>query len=215
MDFLTSSLIALPQDTLHSPSEQHKLSILNQAASIYIRRCLDHINVDTIAKTQEHLIHLAKWMKRCHFSDEQVNSNEMTEQDVLQHVRCLGIEGELLSRIGSELPSILTSRANSLELVLKGDVLTTFYRGSCFVQGYTYMSRYIKHLCFKDPHMKVLEIGGGTGGVTIPLLKALSQNAQSSFHRYDFTDISAGSFNRMQESCHEWANRMSFRTLDY
>ena len=71
----------------------------------------------------------------------------------------------------------------------------------------------------KNPAMKILEIGAGTGGATLSVLDTLTNHGEQEigaprFARYDFTDISAGFFEKANDLFKAQADRMSFRVLD-
>lgn len=60
------------------------------------------------------------------------------------------------------------------------------------------MAFYVGQLAYKNPNMKILEIGGGTGGVSLPVLEALGGNHGTAprFESYTFTDIRVGYFEK-------------------
>jgi hybrid polyketide synthase/nonribosomal peptide synthetase ACE1 len=60
------------------------------------------------------------------------------------------------------------------------------------------------------PHMRVLEVGAGTGGSTQAILPMLG----SSFASYTYTDVLSGFFDSAKAKFHEYADRMDFKVLD-
>jgi len=104
--------------------------------------------------------------------------------------------------------------------MLENDLIYRMYNeDDSFRQCYLQMSKYIKNLAFKKPHMKVLEIRAGTGGATLPLLRALTNEAASQnegvlLNSYDFTDISAGFFEKSRSLLQDWDTFIRYRTLD-
>ncbi len=110
----------------------------------------------------------------------------------------------MLSRIGQNLTSILTGKTEPLGLMLEDDLLYQFYAGESTNRCYGYLSRYIRYLSFKNPRMRILEIGAGTGSTTIPVLTALNAEGASRVDDYHFTDISAGFFDKARVLLAEW-----------
>jgi SAM-dependent methyltransferase len=102
-----------------------------------------------------------------------------------------------------------------LTLLFKDDLLEKLYGEDMMQSNYAQMAQYIKLLSFKNPRMKVLEIGAGTGGATLPLLQALDDPVDGPlFSRFCYTDISAGFFEKARVKFAQWEHRMDFRTLD-
>lgn len=114
--------------------------------------------------------------------------------------------GLLLSPIGRNLTQILCGEMDPLSLMLDDNRLERYYRTlENARQTHEQAAFYIKLLGNKNPHMKILEIGAGTGSATLPILEALGdgQDGRSpSFARYDFTDISPAFFDQVRD---EWA----------
>ena len=72
-------------------------------------------------------------------------------------------------------------------------------------------------LAHKDPHLRVLEIGAGTGGATLPILSALGgmdSGTPPRFLSYDVTDITTGFFEKLQEKTAIWGELISYKKLD-
>ena len=74
------------------------------------------------------------------------------------------VQGQLNVRVGRRLVDILRGEVDPLSLMLEDDLLTRFYAESS-VQDRVYLQveRYASLAAFKNPSMKILEIGGGTG----------------------------------------------------
>ena len=105
--------------------------------------------------------------------------------------------------------------ADPLTLLLEGGLLYRFYaEESSTVQCNSHLVRYLKHLIFKNPHMTILEIGAGTVGTTLSLLRALTEEERPLFAQYDFTDVSAGFFEPAQKLLQEWSTKIRFKMLD-
>lgn len=129
-------------------------------------------------------------------------------------------EGKLVVSVGRKLPDILAGEADALELLFKDKLVENVYRSGVGAQlGYDRMVSYIDALAHKNPALRVLEIGAGTGGATRPILECLmtqgnGEKGTPRFSHYAFTDISIGFFENAREVFKESASRMSFRALN-
>ena len=81
------------------------------------------------------------------------------------------------------------------------------------------MNAYIDAYAHKNPDMKVLEIGAGTGCATFLVFDTLIHHGEQEaggpkFGHYEFTDISAAFFEGAKDLFKARADRMSFRVPD-
>lgn len=114
-------------------------------------------------------------------------------------------------RVYDNIEALFTGRLDTLELLLKDNVLTEIYNSISF--GF---SRYTRLLCISQPRLRILEVGAGTGGTTELLLRDLVGDRSSSnppYSKYTFTDISAGFFPRA-EARFAYAPNMEYKTFD-
>ncbi|KAI1751503.1 polyketide synthase [Xylaria castorea] len=123
-------------------------------------------------------------------------------------------EGALIIAVGQALPQILAGEIDPLEVFFGGKLADDFYQGAfgaerCFAQ----LSSYLDSLVHKNPSMKFLEIGAGTGGTTKSIMRALTQN-QERFLEYCFTDISPAFFEVSQDLFTDHSARMSYKVLN-
>lgn len=93
----------------------------------------------------------------------------------------------------------------------RDNLLDDFYRtGLGFPQANNYIARMVSQIAYANPHMKILEIGAGTGGAT----KRILQSCRHAFSSYTYTDISAGFFEKAREVFRDFESRMTFKILD-
>ncbi|KAK9442056.1 lovastatin nonaketide synthase [Metarhizium brunneum] len=101
------------------------------------------------------------------------------------------LEGAFFIHIGHNLLKVLNGEIDPVEVIFQhglaeqyyGDVLASKYHSHA-------ASTYLDLLCFKNPSMKILEVGAGTGRQTLPLLETMSGDGVKKWERYDYTDIS-------------------------
>ncbi|PGH11972.1 hypothetical protein AJ79_04559 [Helicocarpus griseus UAMH5409] len=216
---LTSSLFKL-QDGNDSNEEQiqsQKLHHLNRAAAIYIRACLEQLPRDGPSST--HHRHFFNWMRKFYESSEWAGlagglTSKSQIESVLSSAKQLGVEGEILCRVGEKLSDILSGRVDPLALMIADDLLYRLYADDSSTRCYAHMARYLQHAVFKNPSMTILEIGAGTGGATAPLLQAIDSDGVLPIKRYDFTDVSAGFFDRSRMRLQKWESYLRFKRLD-
>lgn len=184
---------------------------LSQVAYHFVGSCLDQANIADVQNSHSEYF---SWMKQFH---ELGPPNVVGEasQDLYHRLPGLGVEGEALHRIGSNLTSIITGQSDPLSLLLQDDFLSRVYaEDAAHLRCYAHLVDYVKYVVFKQPGARVLEIGAGTGGASQPLLRALRRDGEPSIEHYDFTDVSSGFFEDARSKLAEWKDGLSFKTLD-
>lgn len=198
------------------------------AALIYIKRAVEQLKQSglKVDKSAPHLAKLYSWMQQIATVENQHMiplipdftghlPHDDQEEFILKQSSKTGAQGGMLERIGSKLESILTGSITSLSLMFNDDLLEKLYGEDMMQSNYAQMAQYIKLLSFKHPRMKILEVGAGTGGATLPLLQALDDPVDGPlFDRYCYTDISSGFFEKARDKFGQWERRMDFKTLD-
>ena len=192
---------------------EDKLELLNNAASLFVNACIGSISEGNVKK--QHL-EMFKWMKR-HWGTEQgdMTARRSDTERAFARSRLVGPEGEALYRIGSNLKYIIAGKVDPLPLLLEDDLLSEVYaEDESFRRCYSHLTNYVQHLVFKDPGLRVIEIGAGTGGGTLPLLQSLDNDKLRGIKSYDFTDVSAGFFENARLKLSRWNELLRFKTLD-
>ncbi|KAK1772875.1 hypothetical protein QBC33DRAFT_584336 [Phialemonium atrogriseum] len=138
----------------------------------------------------------------------------------LDRVSGASTNGELVVRVGRNLPAILRREVAPLEVMLEGGLLYRFYGDMLhFTHSTAQLAQLAGAAARDNPRMRILEIGGGTGGCTGPVLDVLGAlsggrvNAVG-FEHYDFTDISSGFFQAARERFAEWGDLISYAALN-
>ena len=117
----------------------------------------------------------------------------------------------LVCSIGENLVSIFKGEVDPLSIMLRDNMLGTFYRDlESLKLANQYCANMIAKLAHQNPSMRIIEIGAGTGSDTMPVLRALGLK----FAHYDFTDISPGFFERAKEEQKDWSHRISYCRLN-
>ncbi|KAK2596464.1 hypothetical protein N8I77_013354 [Diaporthe amygdali] len=101
-----------------------------------------------------------------------------------------------LRRVLGAIEGIFSGEVSALDVLRQDDILTQVYN-----LGHRWdFSRFLRLLGHRRPHLRVLEIGAGTGGTTELVLKGLFPDAgDRMFQSYVFTDVSSGFFGAARE----------------
>ena len=197
-----------------SPEPKNRLDLLNRAATHFIDLSLQLVKERTVKKTYTSFY---AWMKRLRkdlLDAKDPWSNGIPRPGGHDYVSA-DVEGQAVSIMGTRLPSVLVGEVDPLSLLLKDDLLARLYAESPpMLRCYSYLAEYVERLAFKYPRLKVLEIGAGTGGGTLPLLQALDSGSESPLKQYDFTDVSSGFFENAKSKLAKWNDVLQFKKLD-
>lgn len=199
-----------------TPEEKEKL--LLRAALLYMNCSLNELATQDLDVPEKHHLLLVKWLKDYRKSEayqDLVGSMTSSEiEQTLEQVRQLDVEGETMTRVGKNMTKILTGQVEPLAILLEDNLLYRLYGDDSSFRCYSHLIDYLKRLSFKRPNMNVLEIGAGTGGMTVQLLRAHDVNQSSFFKHYDYTDISSGFFEQARQVLLQWAGLVRMKTLD-
>lgn len=115
-------------------------------------------------------------------------------------------------RILEHVQGIFKAEVEPLDLLLDDGVLTQLYDFMQMLNSeYT---AFLELLAHRNPTLRILEIGAGTGGTTNTLLPFLkSSYGERTYLSYTYTDISSGFFIQARERFKEYAN-MEYAILD-
>lgn len=198
--------------------------ILEQASLIFFRRALAQVAEEQIREMQPHHQKLYHWIKHvCGLGKDssillQSQEGFPSDDDCLEQASQLcGSRGALTCLMGSNIPAILQGDVDPLSLLLRDDLLKEYYSSQDSINRcYHHACQYVDLIAHQNPALKVLEIGAGTGGTTLPILETLGgqDGKKPRFLRYDYTDISAGFFEAAKERFKPWSSFLRYRLLD-
>ncbi|KAG8669365.1 hypothetical protein FPOAC1_008759 [Fusarium poae] len=195
----------------------------DQAASIWIRDALSYVEANKIEISSPHLIKYFKWMNKWvssdYYNDIMSGLRFEDEVNILERIDALtnAPELQLLARVGRALPAILSGTLEPLSVMLEGNLLIRAYEGGTFSGDYEAAVAYLQLLTFKNPSLRFLEIGAGTGGCTKRLLGGIADKNSGGglpIEKYTYTDISSGFFEEARHTFVDWETYMEFKTLD-
>ncbi|KAI3337200.1 S-adenosyl-L-methionine-dependent methyltransferase [Xylariaceae sp. AK1471] len=126
--------------------------------------------------------------------------------------------GKGLVEIGKNLLNILHGELDPLELIFRSNIAEQYYR-----EANARLEAPFRHvmelIACKQPGLKVLEIGAGTGSTTELVLKYASIQAEkegslSAISSYDFTDISQAFLSSAKRKFAYFGSKIAFPVLD-
>ena len=196
------------------PSAQ--IENLERAAFTYIKLALADITADEATRIPSHFQNLYRVIsaltqdehhRRLPYQKSHgYKFGEAEEAKFLQSLESSDECGRLLCRMGRELSSILRQEIKPLTIMLQDNMLKNFYRHHRpTIDGYEHTASILAKLVHENPNMRIIEIGAGTGGATMPMLHEMGNK----FAHFDFTDLSTGFFENAKAEQLEWAGRIS------
>ena len=194
----------------------------------YFVMSLKKLDDDPPEKVKPHIQKFVDWMK-LHVAryrlGELLNcepnwlplSNDSTFMDSLSdRLERLNATGKLCVTVGRQLVPIIRGSIDPLEVLFSKTLADDHAQYICdtlFSCGN--LCRFLDIVAHKNPAMHILEIGAGAGSMTSHVLSSiLSENDPPRFTRYDFTDISASSFEKAKEKFAFAKTYMNFRSLN-
>ncbi|KAL8645570.1 MAG: hypothetical protein Q9226_007241, partial [Calogaya cf. arnoldii] len=168
---------------------------------------MQHIQKRVLAGEIDHQSNSFDWLSCSHEAEE----------ELLVRVEKSSADGAVMCRHGRRLIEILRGQLEPLQVLMEDNLLYNFYSdGIGQRKSYAQVAEYMDMLAHKTPDMKILEIGAGTGGTTLPVLQAIGGQEGSAprFSSYTFTDISTGFFEKARDKLKPWASVTKFHKLN-
>lgn len=117
--------------------------------------------------------------------------------------------------IGHDRLKVLNGEIDPLEFIFQHGLAEQYYGDVLAGEHHSHpASAYLDLLCFKDPLMKTLEVGAGTGGQTLPLLETISSDGVKKWERHDYTDISPAFLIQARIKLQDYSSKITFTTCN-
>lgn len=225
------TLLSQSQFRKMMPNEQGMFSEvegIERAAFYYIQKAMAQISDQEIQNALPYhrkqirvfkkLLTIGKEGKLLYQKPSWLASDEDQRRDHLDFVRSSGDYGKMTCEMGEHILPIWRQEINPLSVMLRDNLLERFYQNCRPLQlANARCAEWIQvYLSHQIPHMKIIEVGAGTGGTTLSILKALSdpKNGVPRFSHYTFTDISAGFFEKAREHLNYLGDLVEYKTLN-
>lgn len=217
--------------SLVKPAHKAELSLVNPMIErIFLLCVIDAMeDVQEITPAHAHLESYRTWMSQQLeqarkegyplvpdaqdlFSLSASDRKELIQTLIASHTEGTMIPGSrIMFRCYRHLSDIFKGRTDPLDLMRRDGLLGQYY--DCLQDKHEYQS-FLQLLSHLRPHMNILEIGAGTGGLTAKVLDYLRSEAGEDLYReYTYTDISSGFFVNAKERFHDHP-RIRYDVLD-
>ncbi|KAF4219378.1 hypothetical protein CNMCM5878_003297 [Aspergillus fumigatiaffinis] len=215
-EMLESVQIPLEADKVGmTPAEKSKL--VNAVTAVYIDTAVEEMRNRGLTPKQDYRVHWWKVMQDFVDSVEGqrvVRETPLTKEGLESLISKLGIEGEVIARMGPEIVNILIGKTHALAHIMRDDLLFRVYLSDEGRRANRYMAEYARILTSQRKDIRILEIGAGTGGTTSEVLNLCSPNGESFCANYMYTDLSPGFFNAAKTTLKKWEPLLTFKVLN-
>lgn len=198
------------------------ISSLSRAVVYYAEETLKSVTADDVNQLkdqQPHLVEYYAWLSQLVTQADSQKWLLDTPEERQKHfavVASQGVDGELISRIGPIIESILLGESNPLVAMAKDGLLNRYYAHSVrLAPSLTRLSTLVRKVAHKNPAARVLQIGVGIGAVaTRRLLEAIGTPKTSVVGGWHITEPSTDILEDTQAELADWADFLEFSVLD-
>ncbi|KAH8201465.1 hypothetical protein TruAng_004389 [Truncatella angustata] len=187
---------------------------LDQAAIIFLSRALE-AEYD-LSNLPSHFPNFLVWAKDA-LAGNPSSTPEADVQALIDRISTSNATGELVCAIGEQLPAILRGEKQALEIMLEDGLLwRTYAENVAGIRANQALADYVALLSANNAELNIIELGAGTASATLPILDGIcraTKGAATNFS-YEFTDISAGFFDKAQAKLSQWSEHITYKKLD-
>ncbi|KAI0521008.1 hypothetical protein F5B22DRAFT_634851 [Xylaria bambusicola] len=198
------------------------MSMIRRIAVFYLRKFNEMVAENSPARTDGLLCHYLNFARHVTSLVTQGGNDLLqtewlndTEEDIMNLIHAKSafenVDVKILLLVGRTMPAVFRGETTMLEHFRTSNLLDEYYVNGCGMkQTTTWIGNLLTQLTTRNPHLRLFEIGAGTGGATKDILDAIGHN----FQQYTFTDISAGFFENAAEKFSAWKDRMDFKVYN-
>ncbi|KAM5486920.1 Type I Iterative PKS [Microsporum audouinii] len=208
------------------------ISDIETLSFVYMKRYMRDTSLQKVEQMKPHHQRYVAWIEHQfeRYESEEVHhiqpgwkklvDDEMLFEEMVSQLEHKTPEATLTVAVGRSLRDVLENGLDPLQVLFHEKRAENVYRAATGATiCYERLSGYIEAISHKNPSMKILEVGAGTGGMTRPVLEALARHGDHEvgalrFSRYDFTDISPSFFEKAREVFDFAADRMTFQIFN-
>ncbi|KAK7977184.1 hypothetical protein PG988_004674 [Apiospora saccharicola] len=201
---------------------------LRRVCIYFCNDALQSLTSEDIAQLEPHLVKFHKWMmdqlalatanKLAPDSATWLSDSPPERERQVALAAEQSVEGEMVCRLGPLLVPMLRGERPPLEVMMEGRLLYRYYADAVRMgPSLAQLAALLRKVVHQQPRARVLEIGGGTGGATRHMLRALGTAREGGplASLWHFTDVSSGFFEAARaEFDGEWAGLLRFDRLD-
>ena len=211
---------ALEIFTPDTPIDSKTLRLCERAAAILMKNTLAQISSNATATMTPHLSQYIHWMRQRVVAIGDVAllpDSDEEDEDLLQSVQAISIEGRLMCAVTKGLPQILEGSTSAQALMNKNNMLINYYSDAIGIRACNDMiAKWLSLSGHKRPSQKILEIGAGTGSLTLRALQVLGgqHGTTPTCSKYTFTDWDTDCFATAQMRLEAWKEFVRYKQLD-
>ena len=193
------------------------------------------VDKSSLSKQSPHLLKYYDWIKaqasqaNGHLSNGDIAAPatlcraDDLEESLLReckHVEALSPSGRLVARCARNIKRVLMGEIGALELLFQDDLAEQYYQEDLeSTSVFNQFECLLDLMAHKNPSLRILEVGAGTGSATERVLKTLLGDHLPSEQylrcsEYHYTDITPSFFEKAREKFVASADRMTFKTLN-
>lgn len=208
-------------------SQKQNLQLLELASFYFVDEALKEVSPDQVDSYHSRL---SKMYKRMEFLRESAQQGSLAPRmglleafngrpsaDICKELLSLGVEGEVVGKIGSSLPPVLRQEIDPSSPVLEIRDIDRYYEESdSLKRSYARAAICVDKLAHQNPHLRILEIGCSSAAAALPIIKTLdgSHLKTTRFSSYDYTDSSDKALEKAKEKLQALSSLVSYRKLD-
>lgn len=195
---------------------EQRMRLLRHVALIYIQRALEQIPQENVQRFRKHHQKLYKWMARIHSEQKPAIYCKDEQAALIERTCALNTTGELICKLGENLPGIISGKVRPLSLMPSGGLNVCFEELDCYRQSYSNAVTIIDKLAHQNPNLNILEVGAGTASATLPILESIGGSGSSTRRcsQYTYTDISPTAIGDSKTKLQAWDHVMKYKPLD-
>ncbi|KAJ5826937.1 hypothetical protein N7447_003700 [Penicillium robsamsonii] len=192
---------------------------LSRAVFYFAQEALKSLTPDDVEDGQPHLVKYYTWLTQLVTqgdSQEWALDGPEERQKHLAAVASQSVDGELISRLGPLIGSILRGESNPLVAMIEDGLLHKYYAHSVrLAPSLTQLSMLVRKVAHKNPAARVLQVGAGTGAAaTRRILEALGTPKVPLVASWHITEPSADVLEDAQAELADWADLLEFSQFD-
>lgn len=189
---------------LHKPASPEPVDLwldIRELVWALMRRIADELDEAHVPSHLPHLRNHLNWIKqRC----DHIPESTTAIADLYRKVERHGRIGQIYINFADRMHDILVGQVDALEHLAQDNILRDYYdfnnKTSKFFGPLGFFLQLLSH---KNPALKIMEVGAGTGSTTQRLMDVLatrtSYGYSAQYSRFDFTDISPAFLNVARE----------------
>ncbi|KAI0429432.1 hypothetical protein F5Y09DRAFT_342635 [Xylaria sp. FL1042] len=185
-------------------------------------RALKQLTESERLKIPSSLIRHVHWMEdqaqTIRLSQANADISDEDLEGLLEEIEILNPPWKLFTTVVRQLERILVGEVDPLSVIFDSKLAELFYADMFKSVCDHRLQRFIALASHENPKLRILEVGAGTGGMTLHILSTLRELERQTgglyFSNYTYTDVSPTFFENARTRWFEVGERMTFKLFD-